>query len=69
MNPVYMLAEGDAGIEAMNTAASAILDLVGTIYTTAVAHPIMVIPIAAACIGTAVGIFKALTGQRRRKRG
>lgn len=70
MYGMVALADGtDAGITAMNEAASAILDLVGTVYTTAVAHPIMMIPIAAAVIGTAVGIFRALTGQRRRKRG
>lgn len=61
--------EGDTGITAMSTAADAILDMVGTVYDTATAHPIMMIPIAAAVIGTAVGIFRALTGQRRRKRG
>ena len=67
---LYALAafEGDAGLTAMSSAASALLDLVGTIYTTATAHPLLMIPIAAACLGTAVGLFRALPGQRRRGR-
>lgn len=63
-----MEGNADAGITAMNTAADAILALVGTVYTTVIAHPILMIPIAAACIATAVGLFRALTGQRRRGR-
>lgn len=69
MYPIALVAmEGDAGLTAMSTAASAILDLVGTIYTTAVEHPLLMIPIAAACLGTAIGLFRALTGSRRRGR-
>lgn len=68
--PYALLAmEGaDAGLTAMSSAASALLDLVGTIYTTAIEHPLLMIPIAATCLGTAVGLFRALTGQRRRGR-
>lgn len=68
MYPIAAIAmEGDAGITAMNTAATAILELVGNVYNTATEHPIMMIPIAAGVILTAVGIFRALTGQRRRR--
>lgn len=63
-----VLAEGDAGITAMQTAATALLDMVGEVYTTAIGHPLLMIPIAAAVIATAVGLFRALTGQRRRGR-
>lgn len=66
---MYLAAfDADAGLTAMSTAATAILDLVGEIYSTAIAHPLLMIPIAAAVIGTAIGLFRALTGQRRGRR-
>lgn len=64
----YPILEADAGITAMETAAEALLSMVGNVYTQAISHPILMIPIAATVVATGIGLFRSLTGTRRRGR-
>ena len=68
MNPMVVIAEDDAGLTLVGTVATKILAMVGDVYDEVIDKPILLIPIAAAALATAIGLFRSLTGQRRRGR-
>lgn len=62
--------EGEVSIPAALTAMiTQLFSVVGTVSTTVVANPVMCIGIAATIGGIAIGWFKSLTGQRKKRKG
>ena len=59
---------GSTGISVLNDVVSAMIGWLGDISAEVASNDLMLIGIAAGALGTAVGLFMRLTGQRRGRR-